>query len=162
MNRQYSLCLPYPEICGRVTSREMETLYDMAAGRFSEMTTLCSYVYQSVISAETDEISQIVANIAKVEMGHYELLAGAIFKLGGDPVFAGRYNYFSGSYVDYEKITKAFIHNDIDGELAAINAYREAAENSTNQSLSDLYLRIAMDEELHVQILSDLLQEITE
>lgn len=162
MNRQYSLCLPYPEICGRVTPREMEMLYDMAAGRFSEMTTLCSYVYQSVISAETDEISRIVANIAKVEMEHYELLACAIFKLGGDPFFAGRYNYFSGSYVDYEKITKVFIHKDIDGELAAINAYREAAENSSNQSLSDLYLRIAMDEELHVQILSDLLQEITE
>lgn len=159
MKRQYSLCIPYPEVCGNISPRALETLYNLAFGRFSEMTAVCSYAYQSVISEKFADLSEILSGIAQVEMYHCRLLAKAIFAFGAAPVFAGKYNYFSGSYVDYEKDVTSFLQNNIEGEGRTVADYREAADSQDNSSLSDLYYRIAMDEELHVRIFTDILGE---
>lgn len=157
----YNVNMPYPEVSGNVSERTLMDLYDLYAGRTSEMTAVTTYVYQHVLTQKQfEEISELISGISMVEMRHIELLASAINTFGGDPVFAGRYNWFSGSYADYEKDLKQMLLRDIEAEKAAANAYLKAAENTDNESLKELLTRISMDEELHVTLLSAALERI--
>ena len=157
----YNVNMPYPEVSGGVSERTLMDLYDLYAGRTSEMTAVTTYVYQHVLT-EKDyaEIAELLGGIGMVEMKHIELLASAINAFGGDPVFAGRYNWFSGSYTDYEKDLKQMLVRDVEAEKAAANAYIKVAENTDNQSLKQLLTRISMDEELHVALLTAALERL--
>lgn len=159
MENEFSLALPYPEVDKVPDERDALRLYDLYAGRFSEMTAVCSYVYQSVVSSDPC-VARLVKGIAAVEMRHLDLLAKAIFALGGDPVFAGRYNYFSGRYADCENDLRTFIQNDIYAEINAAESYRTTAEASFNPQLKELLCRIAMDEDLHVELLTRCYEEL--
>lgn len=159
MENEFSLALPYPEVDKAPDERDVLRLYDLYAGRFSEMTAICSYVYQSVVSSNPC-VARLVKGIASIEMRHLDLLAGAIFALGGDPVFAGRYNYFSGRYADCENDLRTFIRNDVYAERNAAESYRATAEASVNPQLKELLCRIAMDEELHVELLTRCFEEL--
>jgi len=161
MNNEFSLALPYPEVDRAPDEREVGRLYDLYAGRFSEMTTICSYVYQKVIVCNPC-VAGLLGGIAAVEMLHLNLLAQAIFALGGDPVFAGRYNYFSGRYADYEKDVCVFLQNDVEGERRAAAEYRSAADASCNPQLRELLMRIAMDEDYHAELLTGCYNELCE
>ncbi len=161
MDNQFSLLLPYPAVTPAPDERDLSRLYDLYAGRFSELTTICTYVYQSII-VDNECISRILKGIAIVEMRHLNLLGNAILALGGDPVFAGRYNYFSGRYADYEKDLCVFLQNDVAGERSAAESYRAAAELSRNGELSELLIRIALDEDLHVELLENCYKSLCE
>lgn len=158
MDNEFSLLLPYPTVTSAHDERDLNRLYDLYAGRFSEMTSTCTYVYQNIISGESC-LARLLGGIAMVEMHHLNLLGNAIFALGGDPVFAGRYNFFSGRYADYEKDVKVFLQNDIIAEQNAAESYRSAAELSDNPELKDLLIRIAMDEDLHIELLTNCYKE---
>ena len=156
---EFSLALPYPELSGKITNDELSELYDLYAGRFSELTAITTYCYQSVIVNDC-KISKIFEQLAITEMVHLNKLANAIFFFGGAPVYAGKYNYFSGSYTDYESDLKQIILNNAQGETQAIYAYKQFATRTQNQSLCELLSRIAMDEELHLNLLQQLYNEI--
>lgn len=153
MNVEFSLPLPYPNVCGGSDERDCVRLYDLYAGRFSEMTAVCGYVYQSA-NALDERLVRALRGIAAVEMHHLDLLAGAIVRLGGDPVFAGRHNFFSGRYADTERDVLAFLQNDVYAEKNAAAEYRRVAELTHDCGLKKLLYRIALDEDLHVDILS--------
>lgn len=153
MNAEFSLPLPYPKVCGGFDERDCIGLYDLYAGRFSEMTAVCGYVYQSAV-ARDECLVRVLRGIAAVEMHHLDLLAGAIVSLGGDPVFAGRHNFFSGRYADAEREVCAFLQNDIYAEKNAAAEYRRVAELTRDGGLKELLYRIALDEDLHFDILS--------
>lgn len=158
MDNEFSLLLPYPTVTSARDERDLNALYDLYSGRFSEMTATSTYVYQSIISGKSC-LARLLGGIAMVEMRHIDLLGKTILALGGDPVFAGRYNYFSGRYADYEKEVKTFLQNDILAEQNAAESYRAAAEQSANPELKDLLIRIAMDEDLHVELLTNCYKE---
>lgn len=151
MNTEFALALPYPAVDSANSDNDLLRLYDLYAGRFSELTAICTYSYQSVI-AQNPCVERLVSGIAQVEMFHLKLLAKAIFALGGDPVYAGRYNYFSGRYADYEKDVCVFLSNNAASERQTAENYREAARLSYNRQIKELLERIAMDEEMHVEL----------
>lgn len=153
--------VPYPEVTGSAGQKTLANLYDLYAGRASEMTAICTYVYQHVLTEkEYAELAGLFMGIGGVEMRHLDLLAEAIYALGGDPVYAGRYSWFSGSYADYTKDVKLMLQNDIETEKAAAEAYKQAANATDNQSLAELLMRIAMDEELHAELLTCALEKL--
>lgn len=153
--------VPYPEVTGSAGQKTIANLYDLYAGRASEMTAISTYAYQHVLTEkEYAELAGLFMGIGGVEMRHLDLLAGAIYALGGDPVYAGRYSWFSGSYADYTKDVKLMLQNDIETEKAAAEAYKQAANATDNQSLAELLMRIAMDEELHVELLTCALEKL--
>ena len=153
--------VPYPEVTGSAGQKTLANLYDLYAGRASEMTAICTYVYQHVLTEkEYAELAGLFMGIGGVEMRHLDLLAGAIYALGGDPVYAGRYSWFSGSYADYTKDVKLMLQNDIETEKAVAEAYKQAANATDNQSLAELLMRIAMDEELHAELLTCALEKL--
>ncbi len=156
---EFSLALPYPELSGKITNDELIQLYDLYAGRFSELTAVTTYSYQSVIVNDC-KIASVFKRIAMTEMVHLNKLAKAIFFFGGAPVYAGKYNYFSGSYTDYESDLKQMILNDVQTERQSIYEYKQLITRTQNQSLCELLSRIAMDEELHLNLLECLYNEL--
>ena len=89
---EFNLDLPYPEVCGEITPKELGELYDLYAGRFSELTAITSYVYQSIICGDK-ELCEVLLKISVTEMEHCEMLGKSILVFGADPVFAGRFNF---------------------------------------------------------------------
>ena len=159
MSGNCSLELPYPKVIGQVTQREIEKLYDLYAGRFSEMTAITSYTYQSVITSGMP-LSELLEEISVVEMRHLQMLAEVLVTFGADPIFAGAHNYFTCSYTNYCKSVREFLTTNIDGELSAREEYLALANTTQNSSLCELLTRIAMDEEMHAQLLKTAYEEL--
>lgn len=156
---EYSLKLPYPKVCGVIGEQELLLLYDLYAGRFSELTNVTTYVYQSVITKNCN-LTQFFQGIAISEMNHLNLLANAIFTFNADPVFAGKHSYFSGSYTNYERDLGEIILSDLQNEKEGIASYKNLANITLNGSLSELLNRIVLDEELHVEALQELFERV--
>ena len=83
------------------------------------------------------------------------MLGKSILVFGADPVFAGRFNYFTCEYTNYSKNVREFLSENIRGEISARKAYLELGYKTQNQSLRELLTRIAIDEEAHVKALTE-------
>lgn len=157
---------PYPEIHSvRPNPETVKLLMLDYSSSGSEMTALSEYMYQhTVLLREFPEIADKLECIAIAEMNHATLLANAIRALGGDPQYrAEQHNcihYWSGMDVDYGKLVRDILERDIKGEKAAIVQYRYHASVIPECQVSNLLLRIAMDEEFHVDILTRLLNSL--
>jgi len=147
----YSLALPYPQLEGEINQKELLSLYDLCSGRFSKMSSICSYLYQSIISDE--QVKELFAGIANSEMHHLSLLLNAIKHFGGNPIFAGKHNYFSGSYVNYENDLKQVFFDNVYLKRQSVKILTNLSANTNNGSFCNLLTRIAMDEQLHEQLL---------
>ncbi|MCX4361973.1 MAG: ferritin-like domain-containing protein [Clostridia bacterium] len=162
MNTKYALDTPYPQLRGACSPCDIKMLMDLYAGRASELTSITQYLYEHyVIDGLDDNVSECVLGIAKVEMYHHSLLGEAIVKMGGDPIMGGSTCFWSGSNLKYTQNPICFLQNSINAEKLAVSNYRRAAACVKNASLSELLLRIGQDEELHIEILGELLESIT-
>ena len=157
--QQHLLQLPYPTVEGKASAYEIDKLYDFYAGRFSELTSITSYVYQSVITSNMP-LSEILHKISITEMQHFQLLAKALIAFGIDPVMMGKHSYFSCSYTNYCKDVREFLLTDIEWENSAKEEYLALANKTQNSSLCNLLSRIALDEEMHVNILKETYEDI--
>lgn len=162
MKKDYSIDLPYPELEGPFCKNDIICILEDYSGRSGELTAILQYIYQQYISHMFDEkLAKTLLGIAIVEMEHHELLGEAIAKMGGDPIMGGKTCFWSGSNVNYTKNPITFLRNNIQAEKQAIANYRRSILCVQNQSLKDLLARIIMDEELHIKIFEDLLQNLT-
>lgn len=154
-NSIYQVDKPYPEIVGATFSPEtVAILRNLYASRISEFTAIASYSYQSrVIGEHNPEITKLLEGVAVTEMRHLELLGEAIVEFGGDPVYANsRGQFWSGIFVDRDKNVCKILKNNIRGETGAVAEYSMAATRVKNQSLANLLLRIAEDEQHHKEL----------
>lgn len=159
---KYSLDLPYPELQGPFYPADVKCIVDDYCGRNGEMSAVMHYLYQHYITADNNErLSKALKGLALSEMHHHSLLGKAIAKMGGDPIIGGSCCYWSGAYVNYVKNPIAFLQHDIMTEKQAIANHSKAATCVKNPTLSELMLRIVKDEELHITILKELLDELT-
>ena len=105
MSGNCSLELPYPKVIGQVTQREIEKLYDLYAGRFSEMTAITSYTYQSVITSGMP-LSELLEEISVVEMRHLQMLASLV-----------EYSLFCGLHIPYSFLGAKYLKSVIKTNL---------------------------------------------
>lgn len=153
MENSYSINLPYPEISGKITPSVMALLMEAYAGKGSEFTGVTTYIYQHLIISENNkDLSQVLSKISIVEMKHQELIGEAIVYYGGKPLFSGAYNFWNGSYVNYQENVIKILNDNIVAEQNAIRLYEEIIEQTQNESLKKLIGRIIMDEQLHQTI----------
>ena len=145
MNSIYAVNTPYPQITGVCSPCDIRMIMDLYAGRTGELTSTTQYLYEHYVID-----------------GIHALLGEAITKLGGDPIMGGSTCFWSGSNLKYTKNPICFLQNSLQSEQNAVSNYRRAASCVKNSSLSELFLRIAEDEVLHIQILEDLLEEISQ
>ena len=160
------LDLPYPEpVASREDAELAERLSALYAGRYSELSALTGYVYQHLVLKEKySYIADTLECLSVTEMKHFEMLGRLIVSLGGDPVIGEtdrrRRYYWNGSYSDSAARLEKIIPDDIRGEKRAIADYTAFLSHSDDEGVNAVIERIIKDEEHHVEILSDILNEI--
>lgn len=162
MKSKYQIALPYPKV--EVTEPNLEyvkILLEDYAGRASELTAINQYSYHHFITDERyKEIAEDLIGIAIAEMKHLELLAEVIIKLGGNPIYMecsnNQQRYWDSTNVNYSTSIPQLLLANIELEKKAIRGYQEHIKLIANESIQNLLRRIIMDEELHLEIFTNL------
>jgi len=158
MDKRCQCDLPYPpvEVC-RSDPAWIPLLRELYAGRRSELSAITQYCYQSFVLSESQrETAQLLRGIAIVEMRHLEMLGKLICLCGGTPTFiGGRRQWWNGSFVSSRKDLCGALLVSMGDEVAAVDAYRNAAARIRDPKIQEVLRRIAMDEALHVQLLRE-------
>lgn len=155
--------LPYPEITDATSDmKTVAILKELLSGRDGEIAAVLQYIYQSRIANLSEpEIANVFEEIGIVEMQHTQKLMDAILAFGGNPQFNNSYGqYFSAGYVNYSQKLKDMLEANIKGERDAIEDYSKAIQNAQNASLKELFNRIILDEQIHLEIFEKLLNSV--
>lgn len=131
----------------------------------SEMSAVSLYLYNNIILTDTNlEYAKIFQKIAVVEMHHWQIYAQLARMLGADPrlwTFSNnRPCYWSPACNHYPQQLKSLLENSLRGEQDAILKYRRQAEVIKDAYIADLINRIILDEEVHVEIFTEMLSQI--
>ncbi len=163
---EYCARLPYPEV--RVNKKDIEVAKDLLssyAGRVSEDTAIHNYVFQMMMQDQS-ELKQILEGISIVEMHHLEILGKLIYALGLTPLFASvsdnHTKWFSGEYVNYEKNWQQTLVDNIYNEQFAIKKYEKIIEKTQDENVKHILKRIVLDERIHIEIFTKLLEQTKE
>lgn len=155
---KFACDLPYPQITSVQNPKDAKLLMGVYSGMCGELTAILTYAYQSYITPTHPEISSALVGIAKIEMLHHSLLGRTIYALGGYPMMGAR-TYWNGSYVDYALKIENILKDDIAHEQNAILNYERTMLNLDTESVKALIERIILDEQVHIKILQELLNE---
>ncbi len=145
---------PYPEIVdAQYDMQTVAVLKNLATSQVGELEAVLSYIYQSVIADKTHkDIADIFEEVAVVEMMHLDMLMHAITDFGGNPKYEDSFGApFTTKTINYTQKLNEMLTNNIAGEEMAIKMYKDAIMKVKNQSLKDLFARIILDEEKHLQ-----------
>ncbi len=153
---KYASDLPYPEIEVEPNVAEAKLLMPLYAGAVSELTAILTYTFQQYVTPKHPEIVETLEGIAITEMRHHELLGKTIFKLGGYPVMGAR-NYWNGSLVNYTLNPRKYLRENIVAEENTIANYERTILSLSTDSVKLLLERIILDEEIHVRLFKELL-----
>ncbi|NLN04020.1 MAG: bacterioferritin [Clostridiaceae bacterium] len=153
---------PIIKVC-KPNSYYASLLRDSFAGRDSEMTKICQYLYHHfLISDINKEIAGILYNIAKVEMKHMEILAQLILQLDGDPLFKGgedSKSYWNGGCVYYGINIYDMLRKDLASEYKALKNYEEHLLIIQDECIKDVLKRIMEDENIHIELLNSIIKD---
>ncbi|MFB0921770.1 MAG: ferritin family protein [Oscillospiraceae bacterium] len=132
------------------------------AGAVSEMSAVSAYIFQHFVT-HNRKISETIRCISLVEMRHLGFIGELIADYGGNPRFAvqsgGRSSYWNAQYISYETNPKCFLKENISNEKAAIASYNNRINQISDKAVQELLKRIILDEENHIRLFSDLLEE---
>lgn len=133
-----------------------------AASCNSEMTAISMYLYDSVVLSENAaEISNALKKMAVVEMHHLDIFLHLAFLLGADPRLwsqsGNRPCYWSPACGRYLCKPIPILEHSLQTEQDTIRQYRSQACHIRDAYIADLLNRIILDEQVHVQILKELL-----
>lgn len=161
---RYSADLPYPPVKAEAKNLiYARAMLDNVGGSNSEMTAISLYMYNQLISEAYEELAQVFRNVSIVEMHHLEIFGGLARQLGEDPrlwTHMGRgKRYWSGGYNQYFTTVPQMLQYILKGEHAAIDKYSRQASAIRDANVVENLNRIIMDEQLHVDIFSQLLQK---
>ena len=169
--------IPFPPIKVERVNLEYANLLlnPLASSVESELQAITQYIYHSkTISNET--ISKALLSIALIEMGHLDALSELIPLLGGKPFYQNSNNNFwmagNIAYVDKKNYDKHIdndkndnsniklkLENDINAEKAAINGFYLLLKTIKDKYIEKILIKIISDEQVHVKILEDLIEE---
>lgn len=133
-------------------------LFDVYAGKDSELSAVTTYLYQAVV-LDQPEFDELLRPIAYDELRHLEQLAWCIRFLGVDP----RYGSFNNSrwfdwrsrYLNYSTELCDLLEYNMKDEAAATKHYRDLARKIPIPEIQNILLQIAADEEHHYHSLAE-------
>ena len=155
---------PYPLVrVGRINPFYGKLLLQNYAGEISEDPAVHLYFYESLVTKDINEFSNIMLDISKVEMHHLNLLGQVIKMLGINPVFGALtkkdFTFWTGLNVKYSTDLKEMLLINITSEKKAIKNYEKVIEIVDDKYIKELLSRIIEDEKLHIKIFKDLYQK---
>lgn len=157
--------LPYPSTDDLQTDVKSGQIISFAyASLKSELTAILQYLYHGLhLNAVSVDDADILRQIALAEMKHLDILGEAMLKLGVNPryVQVPRSNlYFDTSAVSQSTTPQKMIMDDIQGELDAIAEYKKMLYVLKNEDVSAIIQRIVLDEQLHLEVLKQMLDRL--
>ncbi len=162
---QYKVDAPYPPV--RVAGQNSVYACEMLSNIgdvVSEMSDVARYFYISVVAApQYAGFSVCFHNISIVEMHHLHIFSELALLLGADPrLWSGwqRKRWWSPSFIGYPREIRALIAESIKAEEAAIRKYSRQANVICDENIVAILRRIIRDEERHLQIFSEMCQQI--
>jgi len=154
---KYRINEPYPSTEGVCPNSYYARLVsDAYAGRGSEMTAITQYSFHNLYTGEYPEVYTAIRYIAFVEMIHLRLLGELLTRLN----FIPRYfscqtgNFWNGSFPDSHIKIAEMLAADIAGEHDAIDHYKRLICQIKDIKMQDLFKRIILDEEKHIEVLT--------
>ncbi|HMM05583.1 MAG TPA: ferritin family protein [Clostridiales bacterium] len=161
----YKVDAPYPQVRvdGQNPVYACEMLSNMA-DNISEMSDVSRYLYIATVTRQKyRSISTCFHHISIVEMHHLDMFADLAWLLGAEPrLWSGqtRKRWWSPSFIDYPCELPALIAESIKAETAAIHKYSRQANTIRDPNIVAILNRIILDEERHLQIFSEMYQQI--
>lgn len=164
----YQAAMPYPLIKPSCKNpRYAAAMLDNLGGQNSEMSAIGFYFYNHMTVYEWKEIAETFHHISIVEMHHMEIFGRLAMALGENPRLwspkgrNGQYVYWSPSYIPYGPFPvgaaiKKLLSEAIKGEQNSVSKYMQQTTWITDSNVSDNLLRIAADEQVHIEILTRL------
>ena len=153
--------LPYPQVTPGRDPLAVCLLMEDYSGAASELSAVHQYIYAAAqLKGKCDPVSQLLRQVAIVEMHHLELLAQAVLAKGGDPRYAMRggrkpERFWNAGVIAYGKGAGNILLESIQGEQGAIAQYQQHIQQLGDESAKALLRRIVMDEECHLQAFTD-------
>lgn len=155
----------YPKI--EVTRKDPTLAYKLLnvyAGEISELTATTKYSFQSFYLHEYNDLSNLLEQIAEVEMKHLKILALLISKLGLIPYYVtygcgNNTNPWNADNIDYTIDYRDMLLSNINSEFTAIRNYNKLINETNDANIKNILRRIIMDEERHVEIFNELLRQ---
>ena len=167
---KYKVDLPYPPLdCVKLNVHDCKLVMQDYAGIVSEISATTQYFYHHLYAKKDgyDEIGETLMGLGIVEMHHLDILGQLIIKLGGDPKLlslstcnCNHVTWWCGDFIDYSKTLPKIILEDISAEKASIKAYSRHANMVNQECVSAIFKRIILDEELHIEILCNILNTL--
>lgn len=158
---------PYPEICVQKKNwRYGQAILSNVGGSTSEMSAIARYLYGCFTQESWEEVADCLHRIAVVEMRHLDIFASLARQLGEDPrlwtLSRGRRKYWTPEYLRYPRRLDQVLRFSIEEERTTIQKYMRQAVWIEDENIRDNLRRIIADEEVHVQLLSSLLEIYSE
>ncbi len=159
---RYRIDLPYPKVTVTEENKPYARLISGAyAGPGSESTAIAQYTFHNHFTEEYPDVFTALKYITVVETTHLRLLGDLIKRLGLIPIYATyeTNTYWKGSYPDYNTEIGKLIAADMQGERDAIAHYNRLIRQIRDEGMRELFRRIIMDEERHIEVLRPLYQK---
>lgn len=163
----FALNEPYPSINDvKPNKNDLLIILNNYAGLISELSAITQYIYHKQIfdCKNSDKIASTLLQIAIIEMRHLNIFGNLITKLGGNPKFVyksyNNFQFWSANMIDCETNILKMLESDLKLELETINAYTNQAKWVSQPEIAETLLRIVKDEQLHAEILQNLIIEI--
>lgn len=161
----YQAKLPYPPIVVTKPNKHYAEIIQVNfAGSVSEFSAIAQYINHYFRTEDQyPEIAKALEYISIVEMHHLEILGKLIVKLGGNPGYwinkKDKKLDWSSHFINYGLTVTEMINYDINDEKLAIKQYISTQKKIADSNIISIIDRIILDEEVHIQVLTQLLKK---
>lgn len=157
---------PYPEVrAGGRNHRYAHAMLSNMSGEISEQSAMSLYLYDRLVTAGLPELSAVFQELALVELRHMEIFGLLAQQLGADPrlwcMRRGRQSWWSPADLQYTRKLGPLIHGAIRAEQLTIRKYEGQLRWIRDENVAANLRRILQDEQIHVQLLTQLAQDYT-
>lgn len=158
--------LPYPSTDNlQADVRSGQIISFAYATLKGELTATLQYIYHHFYFDEIDKTdAETLMSIAVAEMMHIDILGTAMLRLGVSPKYVQCPNtnaYFNTSTVSQSTTAQKMLMDDIQGEMNAIADYQKMLFILKNEQVEAIIQRIILDEQLHLEVLKEMLKRYT-
>lgn len=157
---------PYPEVrAGGRNHRYAHAMLSNLSGEISEQSAMSLYLYDRLVTAGLPELSAVFQELALVELRHMEIFGMLAQQLGADPrlwcMRRGRQSWWSPADLQYTRKLGPLIHGAIQAEQLTIRKYEGQLRWIRDENVAANLRRVLQDEQVHVQLLTQLAQDYT-
>lgn len=158
----YRAKFPYPPIVVEKPNKHYaQIIQTNFSGAVSEFSAISQYINHHLRTQEQyPEISKKLECISMVEMYHLNILGELIIKLGGNPGYwinkKDKKLNWNSHFVNYGLNITEMLYHDINDEKLAIKQYINTQKKINDSNIISIIDRIILDEEVHIQILTQL------